>query len=273
MNTSSQIIVSAAPFDVDGAHKANAEACAPCSLHDRAFPRNFSEHESEMLERLVIGRRRVARHDSLYRKHDRMGMLYTVRFGQFKLIGDAVGDDRVAGFHMASELVGLDGVATGQHQFRAMALEDSEVCEIPTSALFRLMAVDPAIQRRLFETMGEMLNQEYAKAHRLAMMSLEQRFAHFLIELGDKYARLGYSGNAFRLSMSRGDIGGYIGTSVESVSRLITRFNAGPAVTIAGRAVELLDRPALEHLILNGRAAMVAPAAARDGPIVFKMNS
>lgn len=271
MNTYGQF-VSAAPFNANGAQKGTVEACSSCPLHEKCFPRNFNERETAMLERLVIGRRRIARHDSLYRKHDRMGMLYAVRFGQFKLIGDVVGDYRVAGFHMASELMGVDGVSTGQHQFRAMALENSEVCEIPTTALFRLMAVEPGMQRRMFETMGELLSQEYAKAHRLAMMSLEQRFAHFLIELGDKYARLGYSANSFRLSMSRGDIGGYIGTSVESVSRLITRFNAGKAVSITGRAVELLDRPALEDLISYGRAGTVAPAAAREAPVVIKMN-
>lgn len=180
-------------------------------------------------------------------------MLYTVRFGQFKLIGgDAMGEQRVVGFYLAGDLIGLDAVATGRHQFRVMALENSEVCEIPFSEITRTMTVDPAIQRAFLQQLSNALNNEYCRSALLSRASLDERFAQFLVSLGARYAHLGYSDKSFRLSMSRGDIGNYIGTTVESVSRLIGRFNAQGAASIKGRTVEILDRAYLEALAYGG---------------------
>jgi CRP/FNR family transcriptional regulator len=69
---------------------------------------------------------------------------------------------------------------------------------------------------------------------------------------------LGYSDRSFRLGMTRGDIGSYLGTTVESVSRVISRFNAQGAVSISGRTVELRNRAYLVSILRsknNGIAA------------------
>lgn len=204
------------------------------------------------LETLIEGRRRVARHASLYRKHDRMHAIYLVRYGYFKLIGDdSLGEHAVAGFPMAGDLLGLDAMATGRHQFRLTALEDSEVCEIPMPKLIARMAVEPEIQRLLLQKMSYALIEEYGRSTLLSKTALDARFAHFIMSQGTRFARMGYSEKSFRLIMARSDIGSFLGTTVESVSRLIARFNARGVVSIKGRAVEVLD-PLLLHAMANG---------------------
>lgn len=59
--------------------------------------------------------------------------------------------------------------------------------------------------------------------------------------------------------MSRGDIASYLGTSIETVSRLIFRLNAHGAVSISGRMVELLDRSYLQALVW-GSEEIVSPS-------------
>lgn len=254
-----------------GESAAPGAGCASCPLIKACLPGNFNQREIQLFENVVAGRRRIARHASLFRKQDRLGMLYAVRFGQFKLIrGDQLGQQHVAGFHMAGDLVGLDGIATGQHDFRLMALENSEVCAIPFAALASVMGVEPAIQRKFLQTMSAALIEEHDHSILLSTTSLDERFATFLMRYGEKYARLGYSDKSFRLSMSRGDIGSYIGTTVESVSRLIARFNAQGAVSIDGRAVTLHDRDYLHALRAGGapalgRAEALAPASIAAG--------
>ncbi len=226
-----------------------ADTCASCSPSPLCIPRDLNRQETLQFEHLISGKRRIARHASLYRKHDSLGMLYVVRFGQFKLIGgDRISDQRVAGFRMAGDLVGLEAIATGQHNFRLVALENSEVCEIPFAALRNTMSVEPAIQRQFLQSMSEALNNEFDRGFLLAETSLDERFASFLLKLGERYARLGYSDKSFRLATSRSDICSYLGTTIESVSRLIARFNLEGAVSINGRMVELRDRPYLEAL-------------------------
>lgn len=228
--------------------KADKKQVLSCNLDQRA---------TLQFEHLVAGKRRIRRHASLHRKHDRLNMLYLIRFGQFKLIGgDPKGEQRVAGFHMAGDLMGLDAIATGQHNFCPMALEDSEVWEIPFAAMTRVMSVDAEIQRQFLQTISEALNDEYSRSFLLGTTTLEERFASFLLKLGERYARLGYSDKSFRLCMSRGDIGSFLGTTIESVSRLIARFNAQGAVSIRGRMVELRDRHYLNALTCGDEKAV-----------------
>lgn len=210
------------------------------------------ERDTSAFGELIEGRRRVCRHTSLYRKNDQMRAIYLVRYGHFKLIGDdSLAEHSVAGFPMAGDLLGLDAMATGRHQFRLTALEDSEVCEIPFGKLVDRMTVDPAVQRLFLQKMSYALIQEYSRSALLSKTSLDERFAHFIMSQGSRFARMGYSDKSFRLTMARSDIGSFLGTTVESVSRLIARFNARGVVSIKGRAVEVLD-PLFLNALANG---------------------
>lgn len=195
----------------------------------------------QRFEALISGKRRIARHANLLKKHEVIDKLYIVRSGQFKLtLEDAAGQRRVAEFYMPGDVMGLDAIANGQHNYELVALESSEVCEIPFDRIVSMMGSEPAIQRQFLNIMSISLNNAFNRSF-LVAASLEERFSGFLLRLAEKHARLGYSSKSFRLGMPRGDIGSYLGTSLESVSRLVARFNAHGAVAINGRMVELLD--------------------------------
>ena len=207
--------------------------------------------EKKILEALSAQTRGIPRHDRLFRKNDFLDRLYVIRFGQFKLIGNnSNGQQRVIGFHMAGDWIGLDAIAKGLHEFGAIALEDSAVWEIPFSAASITMTSQPEIQRQFFETMSAALKNQYRHSL-LVGASLEARFASFLLTMGEKFSHLGYSDSVFRLSMSRSDIGSYLGTTTESVSRVIARLNSAGGVTISGRDVVVHDVTFLESII-NG---------------------
>jgi CRP/FNR family transcriptional regulator len=55
-------------------------------------------------------------------------------------------------------------------------------------------------------------------------MRAKQRFAAFLVNLSSRYAARGYSPASFQLRMSREDIGNYLNLTIESISRLLSRF-------------------------------------------------
>jgi CRP/FNR family transcriptional regulator len=236
-----------------------ANACAECSAFKTCFASLLSDHEAQQFEKLVVVRRRVIRHASLYREGDRFEMLHAVRFGQFKLVrSDASGEQRVAQFHMQGDLIGLDAIATGRHNFRLMALENSEVCEIPYAGIAKMMATQPTMQRYFLQSMSVALNDQYGRSSLLSLPSLDERFASFLLQLSERYGRLGYSDRSFRLGMTRGDIGSYLGTTVESVSRVISRFNAQGAVSISGRTVELRNRAYLLSILRSKNDGIAA---------------
>jgi CRP/FNR family transcriptional regulator len=78
------------------------------------------------------------------------------------------------------------------------------------------------------------------------------------VNLSARYAARGYAANEFGLRMSREDIGNYLGLTIESVSRLLSRFRKEGWIAVDKREVRLLD-PA--------RLKAIAAGTERCGPM------
>ncbi|MCS6944802.1 MAG: cyclic nucleotide-binding domain-containing protein, partial [Sutterellaceae bacterium] len=91
-------------------------ACANCNLRELCLPLGMSLAELEKVEALVATRRRVRRREALFRAGDRFEALYAVRLGFLKsTVTSSDGREQVTGFHMAGEIVGLDGIGNEAH--------------------------------------------------------------------------------------------------------------------------------------------------------------
>ncbi|TNF86189.1 MAG: hypothetical protein EP300_14145 [Gammaproteobacteria bacterium] len=82
----------------------------------------------------------------------------------------------------------------------------------------------------------------------LARKDADGRIASFLDDLASRYWSRGYSASAFLLSMSRQDIGCYLGLAVETVSRTLTRFQECGVLQVNRREVEILDHDTLRKI-------------------------
>lgn len=227
-----------------------APGCAARQTLPTCFSGGFANLEKGLFERIVLGQRRIRRYGSLFKPDDRLDMFYEVRFGQFKIYAsDPIGQQRLIGFHMPGDLIGLDAIATGKHQFRAVALEDSEVNEISFAALEEAMMGATELQRKFMKIISQSVVGAVPATTFMLTMRCDQRFAHFLLDMSTRYAALGYSGKSFRLSMSRGDISCYLGITAESVSRLIAHFKRNGWIRVNHRYVDITDRAGLEMLL------------------------
>jgi CRP/FNR family transcriptional regulator len=187
-----------------------------------------------------------------------------VHFGHFKSSHvNCHGEARVTSFAMSGELLGMNAIGSGVHEADAIALEDSEVCEIPYDRLGALLASSPALLQQFHRLMSQEILREQAAMLFLGNMPAEQRLATFLLNLSSRYAARGLSPTSFLLRMSREDIGAYLGLTVESISRLVARFRNMGWIRLANRDLEILDRGALEACLSgNGAASLPARLAA-----------
>jgi CRP/FNR family transcriptional regulator len=80
-------------------------------------------------------------------------------------------------------------------------------------------------------------------------MRAEERLATFLINLSERYRRRGYSSTEFVLRMTREEIGSYLGLTLETVSRLFSRFQEEGLLQVQGRAVKILDLAGFRSLL------------------------
>jgi CRP/FNR family transcriptional regulator len=222
--------------------------CASCGLRELCLPCGLAELDMSRIEELVYTRRRLKRGDSLYRAGDEFSSLYAVRSGFFKTVQTLEdGRDQVTGFHMAGEMLGMDGIGPEMHICNAVALEDSDVCVIPYSRLENLGHDMHGLQRQFHKVMSREIVREHGVMLLLGTMRAEERIATFLLNLSQRFTARGYSPSEFNLRMTREEIGSYLGLKLETVSRTFSRFHEDNLISVHQKHIRIIDVAGLKR--------------------------
>ncbi len=224
--------------------------CSSCHLKELCLPCGMSCDDVDRLDGLLFGRRRIKAGDTLYREGEKFQYIYAVRSGTFKSsMSLQDGRDQVTGFHMAGELMGLDGVAHGSHASCATALEDAEICAIPYAHLNELSATNSNMHHLVSRLMSREIVREHSLMMLLGSMNAEERLAAFLLNLAQRLKARGYSSSEFHLRMSRAEIGSYLGMKLETVSRTFSAFQARKLLAVDKRHIRILDAAGLTRTL------------------------
>jgi CRP/FNR family transcriptional regulator, anaerobic regulatory protein len=158
------------------------------------------------------------------------------------------GREQVTGLRLAGDPLGLDGISADNHTSSAVALEDSSVCIVPYTALKHLCRETGAMQDRLHRLMSEQLYRESAQMMVLGSLSADERVAAFLLDVSDRNGQRGYSHTEFNLRMTRDDMGSYLGMTLETVSRTLSRFQKRGLIETQGKLIRILDLDGLRQI-------------------------
>jgi CRP/FNR family transcriptional regulator len=234
-------------------------ACSNCNLRELCLPVGLTLSEVDKLEELVATRKRVKRGDSLFRAGDRFESLYAVRLGFLKsTVVSADGREQVTGFHMAGELVGMDGIGSGRHACSTIALEDTEVCAIPYARIEEVSAKVPALRSHFHRVMSREIVREHGVMLLLGSMHAEERLAAFLLNLSQRFEARGYSRSEFVLRMTRAEIGSFLGLKLETVSHAQSRFATHRLIELNQNHVRIVEPDEL-RLIMAGQGPQAEP--------------
>lgn len=217
-------------------------ACSDCSLRDLCLPLGLNADDMRALEATVKSHRKLSKGEFLYRVGDPFRSLFAIRTGSTKTCEIASdGSVQITGFHLPGELLGIDAINSEKHPCDVIALETTEVCELPFGKLETLARELPGLQHQLFRLMSRELVDEEVQLLMLGRMKAEERLAAFLLSFSKRYQLLGHSPTDLHLPMSRQDLGDYLGLALETVSRLFSRFQEEKLITVQGRNVKLLN--------------------------------
>lgn len=227
--------------------------CGTCNLRELCLPMGLTDIEMDQLDKIVRHRRRIPRDTALYRMNDPFTNLYAIRVGHLKTYQvSASGAHHISGFRMTGELLGMEAINACRHQCDAVALEDSEVCEIPFTELEELLRDVPIMLHHFHRLMSREITQDHTAMLQLGNLRAEQRFAAFLLNLSTRYKARGYSATNFQLRMSREEIANFLALTNETISRLLSQFKKMAWVKANNREIELLNLPAL-HALVEGK--------------------
>jgi CRP/FNR family transcriptional regulator len=228
-------------------------SCGHCSLRQLCLPAGIGAQDLARLDSVVRRRRPLKRDERLFRHGDASSSVYVARNGAFKTVSlSEDGDERVVGFHLPGELMGLDALAGGGHRCEAVALDPSEVCEVPMDELADVAAQLPGLQRQLMRVIGQGISLDQDHAEMLSRRHANERIALFLHGLSERLQQIGQSPRRFRLAMTREDIASYLGLAIETVSRGFTRLQDDGVIAVSGRQVEVREPAELVRLAHGG---------------------
>lgn len=183
------------------------------------------------------------RDSEIYGENEPAEYLYKVISGAvrtYKILTD--GRRQIGSFCLPGDIFGLE--VDDIHTFSAEAITNCKILVIKRSALVSLAGRDIAVARRLWTLPANELQR--AQEHILLLIkTAQERVVGFLIEMSARSA----DATEVELPMSRQDIADYLGLTIETVSRTLTRLeNIGAIAIPTSRRVVLRSRGALNRL-------------------------
>ncbi len=163
----------------------------------------------------------------------------------YKLLAD--GRRQMTGFLFPGDFLGLANEET--YAYSAEAVTHTVLCRFPRPKLERLLERYPKMEHRLLGMASHELAVAQEQMLLLGRKSAREKIASFLLMLSRRAVQRGQNGDPVAVSMSRNDIGDYLGLTTETVSRTFTQLKKGGTISLLpGGKVELSDRPRLEDI-------------------------
>ncbi len=237
--------------------------CHECSLSKLCIPIAVESDQIEQLEEIIKQGRMLSRGDYIFEQHSPFKSCFALRSGAIKTFTlSEEGEEQVTGFYLPGEIIGLDSVSMDNYSCSAVALERTSVCEIPLDRFEDLSTRIPSLQHHFFGLLSSEIQQSRQLSMLLSKNTAEERIASLLLSLSNRFKRRRLSETHFKLPMPRSDIGNYLGLAVETVSRVLTRFQNQGLIKVQGRDIEILDLAGLQVLLKHDTGCIEAHAKA-----------
>jgi CRP/FNR family transcriptional regulator len=211
---------------------------------------------------LPLQRRLLHAGDAVYRCGEPFSELHVVNSGFFKVMTiTADGREQVVGLHFKGDWLGFDGIAGDRYTCDAVALDVGEVWSVNYEALLTASVNEPGLTGMLHAAMSRQMARERESILSLCTLSADARVADFLRQWVEALDRRGLRTDRITLCLTRAEIGNYLGMTLESVSRALSRLARAGVIDFAEkgrRHVQIPDPQALNTYIERS----LAPASA-----------
>ncbi|MCY4309928.1 MAG: Crp/Fnr family transcriptional regulator [Rhodospirillaceae bacterium] len=193
----------------------------------------------------IVSRRSLAEGARLFEEGDNAVDYFVVTEGCLMVFKETYdGRRQITGFLYPGDMLGLND---RQHYvYTAEALQDSILCQYPISELNGLFRDFPDMEHWMLKHCSNELVSAHDQMFLLGRKNAAEKIATFLLLLLLRSQRQLSETDSLELPMSRRDIADYLGLTVETVSRTITRLRRDRIIETVGKdVIEILDIQAL----------------------------
>jgi CRP/FNR family transcriptional regulator len=151
------------------------------------------------------------------------------------------GEELVLEFCEPGRLLGLRAVMAGEpFEATAVAAERCSVCTIPREALEEVLEHSPAATRAAARILARELRNAHRRLMEVLQHSVPQRVAHLLVMMKEK--------SAAEPRMRRADLAHMVGTTPETLSRVLHALKARGAVAVTRTEIRVRDASLLRRI-------------------------
>ena len=228
-------------------HGRGTNGCDDCKVRLFSVCGALESSELEELDRISQAKVFPAK-VTLFEQGALAGSVFNVTEGIVRLYKSlADGRRQIVGFALPGDFLGL--ALMDRYSVAAEAVTDVRVCRFARQAFLSYVDARPHLLRRLHEFAGHELSLAQDQMLLLGRRTAAEKIAAFLLNLQTRYSRIGASSITVPLPMNRQDIADYLGLTIETVSRTLTRFRSEGLIEIPCQSeVVILNRRKLESL-------------------------
>jgi CRP/FNR family transcriptional regulator, anaerobic regulatory protein len=241
-------------------------APAPAGDEDdnRRAGRRVADTLALLDDTLAPQRRVLHAGDVIYQAGERFAHLHILNAGFVKIVNlSSDGREQVVGLKFRGDWLGFDGIATGRYSCDAVAMDTGEVWVVRYDALLAACVDTPALLTVLHEAMSREIARDRDSLMSVCTLPADARVAEFLRYWADALALRGLRTDQITLRMTRAEIGNYLGMTLETVSRALSKLARDGLIGFAEkgrREVRIPDVAALATFVQ--RCLAPAPASA-----------
>lgn len=227
--------------------------CQHCAVRDRAVCGAMSDEQLLRLSE-ISHRKKYSAGQMILSDQEPVTFFANIISGTIKLTKTiADGRQQIVGLLFPPDFLGR--TFSRSNPYFAEAASDVEVCMFPNDAFERLIDVYPELKHRLFERTLDELDAAREWMLLLGRKTAEEKVASFVLLLArrsviaDCAHQSEVGSRRFELPLRRADMADYLGLTIETISRQLTRLKAAGIVNmIDTRTLEVPDMAGLTEV-------------------------
>lgn len=186
----------------------------------------------------------------VYAQDSTMNHAYYVKSGLLKIFrSGARGEQQIVRLVKGGSLIGFHSLLSDEPEVTGCeSLNESEVCVIPGDVLKASMKSDKELAELVMKQTCEELKQTCNSLIEISQKTVRGRLANLFLKLQELFQTK--DDEPIPLVISRVDMARWIGTSKESVSRLITEFKEDEILTFSRNEIKINSKDKLAKIVM-----------------------
>jgi CRP-like cAMP-binding protein len=207
----------------------------------------------EALKKLAADKKEkyYAKKEHIYREDDSANHIYFVQSGRVKCIKtDSYGKDYVTDIYKKGDFFGhLSMFDQPEYHETAIAMENTNLSLIPRAEFISLIRRSKDLSERYIEHLSQLLRTKENRLLQLAYAPVRERVADALLQYVAPLREEKKKGSS--ATISREDLASIVGTTKESLVRMLSEFKREGLIRSEGREIVIMDEPKLKRTAIG----------------------